>query len=109
MNKRIISLIMILIVVSITVTPVVAKHSPPINGSTPPNYVFPDTDNPAYQRKLSQVQRNQILAEPILNHTLYVGTIYQFKEPENRAYVNYCGPACFHTGCHTSQNYQYSW
>lgn len=83
---------MAMMVVSITFTPVVAQQSPPINGSVPPNYIFPSVDNPAYQRKLNQVNQNQINTEPIFKKALYVGTINQFKEPENSAYVNYCGP-----------------
>ncbi|MDY0389023.1 MAG: hypothetical protein RBT65_18270 [Methanolobus sp.] len=93
MNKRIFGLILAMMVVPITIAPVFAQQSPPINGSVPPNYTFPRVDNPAYQRKLNQVKPAQINAEPILKKTLYVGTNNQFKEPENWAYVNYCGPA----------------
>ena len=91
--KKWLSLIVVLEIFSFTIAPVYAQQSPPINGSVPSNYIFPSVESPAYQRKLDQVKQNQLNAAPVLKKTLYVGTNNQFKEPENWAYVNYCGPA----------------
>ena len=74
-------------------TPSNAQGPNPINGSLPPNSKFPDTNDRLYQQKLNQVTRNQIQAADTLREVLYVGTMGQFREPEDSYYVNYCGPS----------------
>ena len=74
-------------------TPTNAQGPNPINGSLPPNSKFPDTNDRLYQQKLNQVTRNQIQAADTLREVLYVGTMGQFREPEDSDYVNYCGPS----------------
>ena len=84
-----------LLVVSILVvsTPATAQGPNPINGSLPPNSKLPDASDLLYQKKLNQVRRNQIQAADTLREVLYVGTMGQFREPEDSDYVNYCGPS----------------
>lgn len=79
MNKKILGLILAMMVVPITIAPVLAQQSPPINGSVPPNYTFPRVDNPAYQRKLNQVKPAQINAEPILKRPSMLALIISLK------------------------------
>lgn len=94
MNKIFLSLVILITLTLVTLYPVLAQESPPpINGSLPPNYKLPSRTNPEYIEKLNQVQQNQLQAAPVFRKSLYVGTIYQFKEPEDLAYINYCGPA----------------
>ncbi len=74
-------------------TPTTAQGPNPINGSLPPNSKLPDTNDRLYQQKMNQVRRNQIQASSTLREVLYVGTMGQFREPEDSDYVNYCGPS----------------
>lgn len=84
----------LLIVAILTMsTPATAQGPNPINGSLAPNSKLPDATDLLYQQKLNQVKRNQIQAANVLREVLYVGTLGQFREPDEAAYVNYCGPS----------------
>lgn len=84
---------LLIVVILVIANPAMAQGPNPINGSLPPNTKLPDATDLLYQQKLNQVKRNQIQAANVLREVLYVGRMGQFREPEESAYVNYCGPS----------------
>ena len=87
----------VMMVGSVITSGVFASESTPQNGSFPQGY-DPNSqlNSPQYQQKLlraNNVSSNISPSADILKRSLDLGTSGEYREPNEAAYVNYCGPA----------------